>query len=223
MSFYTKIIYSPKKYLFENERQKHFFENWLNLNIKNSQFTLNENYYLDNEYILISGLAGNKLRMLNIEKWIDVINYILKKTNLKIVLIGSYSAVNYNNEIIQKSIAPERCFNLAGQTTLSSLPYILKKSKLLLSVETSTVHLAQSINIPTICVSNGAYYKRFHPYNNCKYIYPKNFVKDVIQSDMYKWQSYVGVEYYNINEIQSTEIINIFNSFILNDSLKKIK
>ena len=54
----------------------------------------------------------------------------------------------------------------------------------MIAVETGTVHIANLVGCKTICLSNGAFYNRFHPYKNSSvsYIYPEKF-NELIKTD----------------------------------------
>ena len=56
--------------------------------------------------------------------------------------------------------------NLAGKTSLGQLLRILDKAEILISNETSTVHLAASVGCPTVCIMGGGHFGRFFPYGD---------------------------------------------------------
>jgi ADP-heptose:LPS heptosyltransferase len=62
--------------------------------------------------------------------------------------------------------ASVRCLNLAGKTSLSELAEIIRGAKLLISNETSAVHLAAATATPAVCILGGGHYGRFMPYPN---------------------------------------------------------
>ena len=54
--------------------------------------------------------------------------------------------------------------NLAGATDLSQLTAILAGAEMLISNETSAVHIAAALGVPAVCVIGGGHYGRFLPY-----------------------------------------------------------
>jgi len=58
-----------------------------------------------------------------------------------------------------------RTVNLVGQTGLAELVEVLRGADLLLSNETSAVHIAAAVGTPVICVLGGGHYGRFAPYS----------------------------------------------------------
>jgi ADP-heptose:LPS heptosyltransferase len=54
--------------------------------------------------------------------------------------------------------------NLGGLTNLAELAELLRSAKLLISNETSAVHIAVAVSTPSVCVLGGGHYGRFMPY-----------------------------------------------------------
>lgn len=54
--------------------------------------------------------------------------------------------------------------NLGGLTNLAGLTELLRSAALLISNETSAVHIAVAVSTPTVCVLGGGHYGRFMPY-----------------------------------------------------------
>lgn len=58
-----------------------------------------------------------------------------------------------------------RTVNLAGQTGLAELVEVLRCADLLVSNDTSAVHIAAAVGTPVICVLGGGHHGRFAPYS----------------------------------------------------------
>lgn len=56
--------------------------------------------------------------------------------------------------------------NTAGAVTLVELVELIAKSKLVISNETSAVHIAAATRTPVICIQGGGHFDRFTPYPN---------------------------------------------------------
>lgn len=54
--------------------------------------------------------------------------------------------------------------NLGGLTNLAELTELLRSAALLISNETSAVHIAVAVSTPTVCVLGGGHFGRFMPY-----------------------------------------------------------
>jgi len=82
--------------------------------------------------------------------------------DLDIILCG-----DSNDQIRCRKIAAEigdRCTDLSGKTTLVQLISILRRSALLISNDTSAVHIAAAVGLPAVCILGGGHYGRFLPY-----------------------------------------------------------
>ena len=55
--------------------------------------------------------------------------------------------------------------NLAGKTRLIELAGVIKRAKILISNETSAIHLAAAVGTPSVCILGGGHYRRFLPYS----------------------------------------------------------
>jgi ADP-heptose:LPS heptosyltransferase len=54
--------------------------------------------------------------------------------------------------------------NKAGSTTLLGLATLLQRARLVVSNETSAVHLAAAVGTPSVCILGGGHFGRFLPY-----------------------------------------------------------
>lgn len=179
LKIYTDIIYSDIELIFEGERRRRFFEKLLDLNIP-EQDTKITTYtdLIDNQSIILSLMSSSEFRSLPNEKCIQLLNLLLEKTDYKLVLTGTLAQYSTYQKIIQKTNNRNRIINIAGKTNITTLTEMLKKCAFCIGIDSGTVHIANSIGCKTICLSNGIYYKRFHPYPNnttITYIYPQWF------------------------------------------------
>ena len=112
------------------------------------------------------------------------------------------------------------CKNLAGKVSLAYIPEILRNCKLLLSVETGTVHIAKAVGCPVICLSNGMYWGHYQPYpdGTVKYIYPKKF-KSILENADYEMlkKLYIFNPDININEVNPYEVVDTITGILKND------
>lgn len=182
-------------YLFENERRRLFFEKILELKIPKTELDFDKNNllfdYINRDFIVLSICTNDSKRLYPREKWIHIAKYILEnKPKTYLYFIGTNNEKNKIDEVVSAIDSPY-CCNLAGMIPISVLPMFLSKSKMLLGVETGTVHIANLVGCKTICFSNGLSYGRFHPYPNNKsgYLYPEKFeeyIKTASQNELIK-------------------------------------
>lgn len=180
--FYTKLISTTDKNIFEFYRNKEFFENLTDEKIKitKPEIDINKkeiNNFVSEKYAILFPGAGHKKRMWSIENFIEIAKYIYKKFNLQIVIAGSKS----DSKIAMKLMFGANCGGtlcLTGGTTLLELVKLISEAKILITNETGAAHIAAAVNCPFVCVSNGNHYGRFNPYpeeiySNCVYVYPE--------------------------------------------------
>ncbi len=55
--------------------------------------------------------------------------------------------------------------NLAGQTDLGQLAAVIAGAKFVVSNETSAVHIAAAVGVPSVCILGGGHFGRFVPYD----------------------------------------------------------
>ena len=54
--------------------------------------------------------------------------------------------------------------DLVGRTTLGELAEVLRSASVVLTNETSAVHIAAAVGAPVVCILGGGHYGRFAPY-----------------------------------------------------------
>ncbi|MEM7816941.1 MAG: glycosyltransferase [Candidatus Aenigmatarchaeota archaeon] len=107
----------------------------------------------EGDFIGINIYSSKKWESKNwpIKHIMNLIEMIYKKLpNFRIVLLGDEETKKIAEEI-EKYIYP-RPYNLCGKTSLYNLPSVIKKLKVLITPDTATMHLACSLNIPTIAL-----------------------------------------------------------------------
>jgi ADP-heptose:LPS heptosyltransferase len=78
------------------------------------------------------------------------------------VLCGSREEYVLCAQII--TVARVEATNLAGKTSLSELFELIRRAKILVSNDTSAVHIAAAVGTPSVCILGGGHYGRFMPY-----------------------------------------------------------
>ena len=164
--WYTELIPSSAIKMTELERNSEFFQGFSKkshqlsypsmISIRQASPTEWEKL---NYYVLFPG-GSSLLRQWPLEFFAEIANRIYKECGLTGVLDGGP-----NEKLLAESIQgfTDAPLEWAG-TQLNELPVLLKHSQLLISSETSAVHIASAVNTPVICILGGAYYGRFLPY-----------------------------------------------------------
>lgn len=166
--FYPEIIDVPPQIKFEFHRNKFFFEKLLEEEIAITKPTLNLNIDAINkidkdDYIVIFPGASDPKRVWPAEKFIEVVREIIELSDLNIILLGGISEKDVCQNIVL-SVGNERVINKAGNTTLTDLVNLIAQAKLVISNETSAIHISAAVNTPSICLLGGGHFNRFMPY-----------------------------------------------------------
>jgi ADP-heptose:LPS heptosyltransferase len=96
------------------------------------------------------------------ERFAQVIDYIVQKYKLPVILTGS-SMEKERNEEIMSLVKSKNVFNFCEKTTLKQWACLLKKAKLLVSLNTGATHIAAAMNTKTIVI-NEEFPELWHPW-----------------------------------------------------------
>ena len=112
-------------------------------------------------YVLSLG-ANKKYREWPYKFYAIIAQRIHKKTGWLGLICGAENEFDLGEHIKKLCDAPLQ--NYTGRTTLSELTRLLVKSQILISNETGTVHIANAVGTPTVCILGGGHFGRFVPY-----------------------------------------------------------
>lgn len=166
-NWYTKLL-STQNSNSEITRNKEFFLNLYPGSNYDFEFipkliNLKKDLKIPKPYIIIFPGASYYKRMWPVEKFAKLIKELLKRFSGEIVICGSKSEMNLCCKLESK-IKNSRIRNLVGQTSLTEFTEIVRRSKLLISNETSAIHIAAALDVQSICILGGGHYGRFTPY-----------------------------------------------------------
>ncbi|MGE5409836.1 MAG: glycosyltransferase family 9 protein [Clostridiales bacterium] len=218
-SVYTKKIKTSRENIFEFYRNKEFFEELLGEKVKVSKPFIDTTGILlpeeisgklakDRFIVLVPG-AGISYRRWSTDNFVKTANFILDNYEYNIVISGSEEEWAIANEIMDK-LHSIRVFNLAGCLKLSQLARLLSEAALLISNETSAVHFAAAVDTPVICISNGSFKGRFHPYpdevfSEAYYVYPPQIESALGSGDTEEKYRYISD--IDVNSIKPARVI----------------
>jgi len=121
---------------------------------------INEILIGKSHYILINISASSPNKMWQNEKWKEFINKI-SYTNEKLYIINPASHENEIDEILKK------CTNVISikSGNIMAAFSIISRAKLLITPDTSLVHVAAAFNIPVLSLYSGMenFYEKFYP------------------------------------------------------------
>lgn len=224
-SFYTELLQTPNKPVFEFDRNKIFFEQFLNRKIDLKFPSLRDKIDVkekkQNQIALFIG-ASEIYKTWHFQNFAKLILELYSINNeLSFVLIGgkneqilAKSIIDFvelsKNISLPLSVSPPTTYNvndLTGKTNLIELTQLIAQSNLLITNETVASHLGAATNTKTICIANGRHIGRFSPYPNeynlpIFYIFPPKIEEDLNQkSKEIVYSNYCNSMGMDINEI----------------------
>jgi ADP-heptose:LPS heptosyltransferase len=166
--WHTELIPSSPEQLSELERNAEFFSGFIKKKYLPSYPELElsgdckiQELKCKSFYILSLG-ANKKYREWPYKYYAKIAQKIHKKTGWLGLICGAENEFYLGEHIKKLCDAPLQ--NYTGQTTLSELTCLLVKSQILISNETGTVHIANAVGTPTVCILGGGHFGRFVPY-----------------------------------------------------------
>jgi ADP-heptose:LPS heptosyltransferase len=166
--WYTQLIPANSKPLMELIRNAEFVSN-----LTGKIFTgslpklpiislLPERLRFDRPYIILFPGASRQGRKWPQECFYEVGKELNQRFGWQVLLCGA----DCDYPICQKiyEILPSVFVNLAGKTSLQELAELIREARILISNETSAVHIATAVGTPTVCILGGGHFGRFLPY-----------------------------------------------------------
>ncbi len=166
--WYTALVPASQTALMELERNAEFLRN-----LTGQEFmaglpklptlaALPEHLRLEEDYFIIFPGASWHGRQWPSGHFAQVLDQLHRRNGWRAVLCGSSSEWALCQSVVDISQATS--VNLAGKTSLTELAELIRSSKLLISNETSAVHMAAAVGTPSVCILGGGHYGRFMPY-----------------------------------------------------------
>lgn len=166
LSPYTMIIPSADEATFEFIRNRHFFERLFNMSIQLHKPELSIDTQttpatLPKQFAVLVPGARHPRRRWSPNNFAQIARHLTMKYHYAVVLVGDKEDEAVGKQI--KQTCPE-AINLIGQTRTGQFVEILGSSDLVISNETSAIHIAAALDKPAICIANDRFFGRFHPY-----------------------------------------------------------
>ena len=210
--YYTKLINSEDKYLFEFNRNKVFFEKLLNKDIKINKTSIKYKSFIAPPFsnYVVFVIAANASK----RKW-SIQNYVTLARNLynlgyEIVLCGGDSELKEVENF--KALFGNKFINLVGKTSLIDILNILNYSEFVISNDTGLAHISIALKKQTYIISNGNHFGRFVPYPKHFSSYVECFCPFDYQKNKYFFlEKYYQGSNLDINEIKVNQIFDFLN------------
>lgn len=160
--FYSRLLQLPAEIYFEFDRNRYFFEQVLGekLNINGPYIATKQT---ERNGIIIFPGAGTVKRGWEKEKFFDLLERIIAKTSQPIYIAGSKAESDIAQYLVTH-LPGTAITDLAGKTSLPELIEMIGAANLLISNETSAIHIAAATQTPSVCILGGGHFGRFAPY-----------------------------------------------------------
>lgn len=119
-------------------------------------------FNLPYQFILLFPGASTYKRQWPIQKFCELSRELYLTYGYTIVICGGKEDSLIASQL-EKSLG-FYCINLVGATTLTQFCEIVKHATLVVTNETSAVHIAASSSVPTVCIQGGGHYSRYLPF-----------------------------------------------------------
>jgi ADP-heptose:LPS heptosyltransferase len=152
-----------------------------------------------------------------------VADHLCERYGYAVAIAGSAADRGLAQRIVSmaKRAAP---IDLTGRTPLPELVGLIAQAKILVSNETSAVHMAAAVGTRAVCISNGHQFGRFSPYPaqacaEVRYLYPREITERL--DDMAGLcADYARRSYLDINEIPAGAVIEEIDAVLSENEAK---
>lgn len=114
-------------------------------------------------YYVLSPGAGKAIKRWKVINFAEVARLLYRKTGWLGVICGGSEDEPLGRALVQLAGVPIE--NWCGRTSLHDIVGIIAKANLLVSNDTSAVHIAAAVSTPSVCIVGGGHYGRFLPYD----------------------------------------------------------
>ena len=130
--------------------------------------------------------AGSQNRRLPVNKWIKIFSHILEDNNIHLALFASKKESRDAKKI--KRMFKEKIYYPLESPNLYYASGIINDSEMLISLDTSLIHLASALGKPVLGLYNNDMlnHKRYSPYNTISesVISDTEFIRDIEPSSI---------------------------------------
>ena len=209
-TYYSNILTLNREVIFEFQRNKNVTEQFLHTTIAltKPQLKLSSSVSVTvKKYVVVFPDAFAKSRLWPVDKFAEIAGYLIDNYDYDVVVAGT----NKNNaEYIVKKVNSHRLRDATLQTTLIQLAELVHNAELLISNDTSAVHIGVAVNAKVICVSNGNTYGRFVPYPVQVYsriitLFPEDIENEKL-SDVQASEKYLHGSEYSISSVSTGQV-----------------
>lgn len=199
---YHRLLTAAAPSSFEFDNNKRFFEELLQEEIDLERPRLDRTKLPELQcpakpFAVIFPGASEQGKQWATRNFARIVEFLWAEFGCSAVIAGAPKDRYLAQEITRYCSVPAGITDWTGRTTLSELAKLISESAILVSNDTSAVHLAAALGTKTVCISSGKHYGKCHPYpeqlcNDMRFLYP-----EVITSSLNRGETGVLQRYHS--------------------------
>ena len=169
--WYTQLVAASGEEQMELDRNAEFISNLTgspysaNLPVIPGLLNRPEHLLLKQSYCVIFPGASWIGKQWPPEKFAETAKILNAEKNWQIVIAGSQNDRTICNKVAEY-LDKDVTINLCGRTSLLELIELIRYSAMLISNDTSAIHIAAAVGAPAVCILGGGHFGRFLPYSS---------------------------------------------------------
>lgn len=168
--WYSRLIAAAPDPMMELDRNAEFVRNLYSLEMNLAEkkiplhdITLRDDLLIKEKYFIVFPGASWVGKIWPLDRYTELASWICAKYNLRLVVCGAKAEIEMGNKLLSNSKCSD-AVNLAGKTSLSEFYQVVQRALFLVGNDTSAVHIAATVGVPSVCIIGGGHYGRFMPY-----------------------------------------------------------
>lgn len=117
----------------------------------------------ENHYCVFSPLSAGNARNLSYEQCLRIIEILLSEYEGDIYITGICSHMEFIEKVVA-NFRNQNVINFAGKTNLKQLFELIEEADFMIGIDSGHIHVASSVNTPSICITGLWDYGQFLPY-----------------------------------------------------------
>jgi predicted lipopolysaccharide heptosyltransferase III len=120
-----------------------------------------------NEFVIVHPGSSRPEKFWEVDRWAKVIDHIVQERQTKCLLTGGRSPIEQAHIAKIKSATASEVIDLSGRTDLLSLAAVVRKARLLITVDSAPMHFAAAWDTPQVVLFGPTNPFHWHPRSDC--------------------------------------------------------
>jgi lipopolysaccharide heptosyltransferase II len=129
----------------------------------------------ENKIAIISPGARSDTKRWQATKFFNVSSLLAEEFGFKAALVGDEGDVPVASQLLAQAPA-EALINLAGQTTIGALAYLMKRAAIVVTNDSAVLHVAGYLNVPTVAVFGITNERKYGPWSDSRAVVKRNII-----------------------------------------------